>query len=204
MLQLDMVRLALRFWVIQAIFFKSQWTIAEGASRVGMSPLAIPGFWHGLTLLPRLVNQELDRAFEKRMDEIEREILEQLQQAVFRKHREIWCSIFLTSFIVLHSLEKDSWNMHAWEFETKRPGGTPWPLSREPSGYYQQNQHIAELISSHFRVVNKGHTPFSIDWNKISNRQLLHQNPAARNFVTNVQTDLKRPNSSESPLKYHI
>ncbi|KAF1347046.1 hypothetical protein BDV97DRAFT_231791 [Delphinella strobiligena] len=109
----DMIRLALRLWAIQSIFFQLPWSIIKGADHVGMSPLQIPGYWYGRTLLPRLVNQELDQAFERRLDEIESEVLEKLQQAVFKKHRELWCSIFLTTFIMLHSLEKDSWNMHA-------------------------------------------------------------------------------------------
>jgi hypothetical protein len=193
-----MVKLALRFWVIQSIFFKSQWSIAEGASLVGMIPLQLPEFWNGVTLLPRLMNQELDRAFETRMDEIETEIFNMLQNAIFRKHRAIWCSIFLTSFIVLHSLEKDSWNMHAWEYETQRRGGTPWPLGLPPSEFYRQNQHIAGMVTSHFRVVNKGQTPFAIDWSKSSNWLLLHQYPAAQKFVASIKEILEMENSSES------
>ncbi|KAF2971577.1 hypothetical protein GQX73_g2023 [Xylaria multiplex] len=115
--QLEMVRLALRFWAIQAIFFTYQWRIERGGHFIGMFPLHIPGYWNNITLLPRLVNQELDKAFEKRMDEIEKEILEKLQVAIFKRHRDYWCSIFLSSFILLHSLEKDTWNMRAWEYE---------------------------------------------------------------------------------------
>lgn len=185
----EMIRLALRFWAIQSIFFQLPWSITEGADLVGMLPLQIPGYWHGRTLLPRLVNQELDQAFESRMNEIEREVLEKLQQAVFKKHRELWCSIFLTTFIMLHSLKKDSWNMHAWEYETGRPGGPSWPLGpdRTPYKYLEQNQHISKLLSSHFRVVNKGQTPFSLDWTKKSNRELLRHHPGISVFIENIR-----------------
>ncbi|KAJ3553297.1 hypothetical protein NPX13_g10918 [Xylaria arbuscula] len=119
---LEMVRLALRFWAIQAIFFTYPWRIESGGHLIRMYPLQLPGYWNGITLLPRLVNQELDRAFEKRMDEIEKEILEKLQVAIFKRHRDQWCSIFLSCFILLHSLERDTWNMTAWDHETRSRG----------------------------------------------------------------------------------
>ncbi|KPM36278.1 hypothetical protein AK830_g10293 [Neonectria ditissima] len=195
---LDLVRLALRFWAMQVVFFKHPWTIARGGSRVGMFPLEIPGFWFGKTLLPRLVNQELDSALEQRMDELERELLERLQSMVFRRHQDNWCAIFLTSFILLHSLERDSWNMHAWEYEKNRPGGTPWPLQKDPRDYRQQNSHIASTVTKYFRIVSKGHTPFALDWTKSLNRELLNENPHAQCFVSNIQKELADPRSGKS------
>jgi hypothetical protein len=181
---------------MQALFFKHPWTITHGASSIGMAPLSIPGCWHGKTLLPRLVNQELDRALELRMDELEKEILEQLQQAVYSRHRDNWCAIFLTSFILLHSLEKDSWNMHAWEHEKNRPGGMQWPLRTDPREYYGQNKHIADVVSTHFRIVSQAHTPFAIDWSKALNRELLNDDEGTRRLVSSIQQDLCSEGSS--------
>jgi hypothetical protein len=174
---------------MQALFFKCPWTIAEGASSIGMSPLSTPGCWAGKTLLPRLVNQELDRALERRMDELEAEILEALRQAIYRRHRDSWCAIFLTSFILLH-IEHDSWNMHAWEHEKNRPGGTRWLLRADPDEYYGQNRHIADMVATHFRIVSQAHTPFSIDWRKALNRELLNDDEGARRLVWSIQQDL--------------
>ncbi len=87
--------------------------------------------------------------------------------------------------------------MRAWECETQRLGGTFWPLREQPRDYCNQNQHIADIVASHFRVVNKGHTPFAVDWKKISNQQLVRENPAAQQFVKEIQSELKEPNSSE-------
>ncbi|KAF5724462.1 hypothetical protein FMUND_759 [Fusarium mundagurra] len=158
---IELVRLALRFWAMQAVFFKYPWTIEKGASNIRMWPLDIPGCWFGKTLLPRLVNQQLDKAFEIRMDELEREILEKLQDTILRGDRSTYC------------LEKDSWNMHAWEYEKNREGGIRWPLRRDPCDYYGQNKHIADTLTTYFRIVTNGHAPFAMDWTKASNQGLL-------------------------------
>ncbi|PCD35660.1 hypothetical protein AU210_008222 [Fusarium oxysporum f. sp. radicis-cucumerinum] len=194
---IGLVQLALRFWAMQAVFFKYPWMIVKGASEIGMSPLDIPGCWFGKTLLPRLVNQQLDKAFETRMDELEREILEQLQNMILRRDRgTYWCAIFLTTFTLLHSLEKDSWNMHAWEYEKNRDGGTRWPLRRDPCDYYGQNKHIADTLTTYFRIVTNGHAPFAIDWTKSSNQGLLGESSHARSLIEGIQKDLQNPQSN--------
>ncbi|KAF5614435.1 uncharacterized protein FSUBG_315 [Fusarium subglutinans] len=195
---ISLVQLALRFWAMQTVFFKYPWTIVKGASDIGMWPLNIPGCWFGKTLLPRLVNQQLDKAFEIRMDELEREILGRLQDVILRRDRSTyWCAIFLTTFILLHSLEKDSWNMHAWEYEKNREGGTRWPLRRDPCDYYGQNKHIADTLTTYFRIVTNGHALFAMDWTKPSNQGLLGQSLHARSLIKGIQKDLQDPQSSE-------
>ncbi|KAF5545338.1 hypothetical protein FMEXI_6086 [Fusarium mexicanum] len=192
----SLVQLALRFWAMQAVFFKYPWTIVKGASDIGMQPLDMPGCWFGKTLLPRLVNQQLDKAFEIRMDELEREILERLQDVILRRDRSTyWCAIFLTTFILLHSLEKDSWNMHAWEYEKNREGGTRWPLRKDPCDYYGQNKHIVDTLTTYFRIVTNGHAPFAMDWTKPSNRGLLGESLHARSLIEGIQKDLQDPQS---------
>ncbi|KAI8951735.1 hypothetical protein F4801DRAFT_589557 [Xylaria longipes] len=193
---LEIVRLALRFWAIQAIFFTYPWRIQSGGHLIGMFPLQLHGYWDGITLLPRLVNQELDRAFETRMDEIEKEILEKLQAAIFKRHRDYWCSIFLSSFILLHSLERDTWNMSAWEYETSSPGAAAWPLRKSPSEYCHQNKHIAEIVATHFKIVNQGSSPLKLNWNKPLNQQLLSNSIPARRFILSIQSDFFHSSTS--------
>ncbi|KAI1419200.1 hypothetical protein F5Y12DRAFT_789271 [Xylaria sp. FL1777] len=196
---LEIVRLALRFWAIQAIFFTYPWRIESGGHLIGMYPLQLPGYWNGITLLPRLVNQELDQAFETRMDEIERETLEKLQVSIFKRHRDHWCSIFLSSFILLHSLERDTWNMRAWDYETISRGAAAWPLKRSPSEYCDQNKHIADIIATHFKIVNQGSTPLKQNWNKPLNQQLLSNSALARGFIQSIQSDFNAPVSNYKP-----
>ncbi|KAI3316736.1 hypothetical protein HD806DRAFT_516901 [Xylariaceae sp. AK1471] len=193
---LETVRLALRFWAIQAIFFTYPWRIERGGHLIGMFPLQLPGYWNGITLLPRLVNQELDRAFEARMDEIEKETLEKLQLAIFKRHRDYWCSIFLSSFILLHSLERDTWNMSAWKYETSSRGAASWPLRKSPSDYCDQNKYIADVLATHFRVVNQGCSPLKQNWNKPLNQQLLSNSVPARRFISSIQCDFNSPTSN--------
>ncbi|KAI0448389.1 hypothetical protein F5B21DRAFT_126656 [Xylaria acuta] len=193
---LEMVRLALRFWAIQAIFFTYPWRIESGGHLIGMFPLQLRGYWNGITLLPRLVNQELDRAFETRMDEIEKEILEKLQAAIFKRHRYHWCSIFLSSFILLHSLERDTWNMSAWEYEISSQGAAAWPLRKSPAEYCHQNKHIAEIVATHFKIVNQGSSPLKLNWNKPLNQQLLSNSIPARMFIRSIQSDFNNPTGS--------
>ncbi|KAF5546225.1 hypothetical protein FNAPI_8919 [Fusarium napiforme] len=181
---IDLVQLALRFWAMQAVFFKHPWTIVEGAPKIDMHPLDIPGCWFGKTLLPRLVNQQLDRAFEIRMDELEREILERLQDMILCRDRSTYC------------LEKDSWNMHAWEYEKNREGGTRWPLRRDPCDYYGQNKHIADTLTTYFRIVTNGHAPFTLDWTKASNKGLLGESLHTRSLIEGIQKDLQSPQSN--------
>ncbi|KAI0202875.1 hypothetical protein F4808DRAFT_60996 [Astrocystis sublimbata] len=198
---IEMTRLALRLWAIQAIFFTYPWRIESGGHLIGMFPLKLHGYWNGITLLPRLVNQELDRAFETRMDQIEKELLEKLQAAIFKKHRPYWCSIFLSSFILLHSLERDTWNMSAWDFETKGQGAPAWPLRRNPTEYCQQNKHIAEIVATHFKIVNQGNSPLKLNWTKPLNQQLLSDSITARNFILSIQSDFNcNATSSKSIL----
>ncbi|KAI0857416.1 hypothetical protein F4860DRAFT_358596 [Xylaria cubensis] len=196
---LEIVRLALRFWAIQAIFFTYPWRIESGGHLVGMFPLQLRGYWNGITLLPRLVNQELDRAFETRMDEIERQILEKLQAAIFKRHRDYWCSIFLSCFILLHSLERDTWNMSAWEYETSGQGSAAWPLRKSPAEYRRQNKHIAEIVATHFKIVNQGSSPLKLNWNKPLNQQLLSNSTPARMFILSIQSDFNSLNSRYKP-----
>ncbi|KAI0111107.1 hypothetical protein GGR51DRAFT_547303 [Nemania sp. FL0031] len=198
---LEIVRLALRFWAIQAIFFTYPWRIEKGGHLIGMFPLQLRGYWNGITLLPRLVNQELDRAFETRMDEIEKEVLEKLQAAIFKRHRDYWCSIFLSSFILLHSLERDTWNMSAWDYETRGRGPAAWPLRRTPSEYCAQNKYIADIIATHFKIVNQGSSPLKQNWKKPLNQQLLSDSLPARMFILSIQSDF---NSSTSNYKSEL
>ncbi|KAI1127254.1 hypothetical protein F5Y10DRAFT_243219 [Nemania abortiva] len=198
---LDIVKLALRFWAIQAIFFTYPWRIEKGGHLIGMFPLQLRGFWDGITLLPRLVNQELDKAFETRMDEIEKEVLEKLQAAIFKRHRDYWCSIFLSSFILLHSLERDTWNMSAWDYETRGRGPAAWPLRRSPSEYCAQNKYIADIIATHFKIVNQGSSPLKQNWNKPLNQQLLSDSLPARMFILSIQSDF---NSTISNYKAEL
>lgn len=188
----DLVRLALRYWAIQAVFFKAQWKVEKGAEAISMFPLEVPGFWFGHTLLPRLVNQQLDRIFERRMNSLEKEILAAFKEIVKEGTHECWCATFLVCFILLHSLERDTWSMRAWEVESRRDGGVKWPLGQTgPSRFCEQNQYLAHTVAKYFFTVGRGFVLLGLDWSKESNKKLLSPHERVNQWVCDLQRVIK-------------
>lgn len=181
-----LIKVSLRLWAAQTIFFKSHWRIDSGAEVVQMAPLDIPGYWNGVTLLPRLINQQLDALFEQRMADLEKEILYHLQVAMHKNRRDLWFSIFLSTFLVLHSLEKDSWNLHAWMSEVRRDGGASWPLETKPEVYNDQNTHLAHLLCAHYKSICKGSTPLTLDWTRPSTKKIVHNDELTAQFLQGI------------------
>jgi len=177
----------LRLWAAQTIFFKSHWRIVSGADIVQMAPLDIPGLLNGITLLPRLINQQLDGLFEQRMANLEKEILCDLQKAMYKNRRDLWFSIFLSTFLVVHTLERDSWNLHAWMSEVHRDGGAIWPLEADPEVYNNHTTHLARLLCAHFKSVCKGSTPFSLDWTCPQTKMLVHDDENTVQFLQGIR-----------------
>lgn len=68
----------------------------------------------GITPLPRLANQQLDSKVESWIAELEQDVLAELQVKIFRRNPADWFVIYLTLFVTLSSLERDSWGLQAW------------------------------------------------------------------------------------------
>lgn len=68
----------------------------------------------GITPLPRLANQQLDARVESWMAELEQDVLAELQVKIFRRNPADWFGIYLTLFVTMSSLERDSWGLQAW------------------------------------------------------------------------------------------
>lgn len=69
---------------------------------------------YGITPLPRLANQQLDARVEAFMAELEQKVLAELQVKIFRRNPADWFGIYLTLFVTLSSLERDSWGLQTW------------------------------------------------------------------------------------------
>lgn len=69
---------------------------------------------YGITPLPRLANQQLDSRVESWMAELEQDVLAELQTKIFRRNPADWFAIYLTLFVTLSSLERDSWGLQTW------------------------------------------------------------------------------------------
>lgn len=75
---------------------------------------------HGLMPLPRLINQQLDSYIEERVATLEEELLDELQKCIFKKESVDWFGTYLTMFVVLGSLERDTWALHTWDFDSPK------------------------------------------------------------------------------------
>ena len=169
----------------------------HGGSLVDMAPCPLPGYWHGITFLPRLINQQLDARLEQRQGALEHQILAGLQRLLHPTRpggppRDTWYPVFLASYLLLNGLETDSWNLHAWAQETERRGGTPWPLSNRLFAYHEQNAHLAGMVAAHFKCAINGHAPLALDWTQEDAAALVAHDAERMAFmqrISNVARD---------------
>ncbi|KAF8247772.1 hypothetical protein K440DRAFT_550521 [Wilcoxina mikolae CBS 423.85] len=176
-----LVRKALRIWIVQNFFFNSPWRMC-GHNSLGMNPIDDPtSKLHGVTPLPRLINQQLDFYLEDRISTLEKELLAELQSRILDRNSYDWFGIFLTIYIYLSSMERDTWSLHTWEndadmltqrvheLELQNPHWPShrswvWPISDSPMELMSKNEHLAEMLAYHFRTISKGYVPFTLDW----------------------------------------
>ena len=110
---------ALRIWAAQMVFFKRPWRFAQQTDVLGMGTLTADDApkLAGVRPLPRLLNQALDSIVEKRTADFEQIFLTELQTRIFRRQPKEWFGIFLSVFVFLSGMEKDTWNMETWDME---------------------------------------------------------------------------------------
>lgn len=89
-----------------------------------MEPIAIidgnTSMVHGITPLPRLLNHQLDSALEARIAVLEKEVLTELQTRIFKKQPLEWFGSFLTTYLLLSALERDTWSLYTWDHDSAR------------------------------------------------------------------------------------
>lgn len=114
-----MLQLAFRIWATQMVFFKRPWRIAPSSTEaLGMTSITdeTSSLW-GVIPLPRLLNQQLDSIIEARLAENEQRLLNELQNTIFARRQKEWFVIFLTTFVYLSAVEKDTWSLETWNLE---------------------------------------------------------------------------------------
>ncbi|KAI5806288.1 hypothetical protein EDC01DRAFT_609618, partial [Geopyxis carbonaria] len=201
-----LVRKALRIWAAQSFFFSSAWRIC-GSNTLGMEQIQDrDSKLYGLTPLPRLINQQLDGYVEGRVAILEEELLEELQKCIFKKESVDWFGTYLTMFVVLSSLERDTWALHTWVFdspklhersmymEIQHPNmqkAWTWPLSGTPQALIKKNYHLVDMLVAHFRAITKGYIPFSLDWSTEQTCAMAGNDPDALEYMRTVGTWFK-------------
>ncbi|KAI5858007.1 hypothetical protein BZA05DRAFT_112320 [Tricharina praecox] len=200
-----LVQKVLRIWVAQTFFFRSSWRIC-GVNTLGMEPINDPEMkFHGFIPLPRLINQQLDAQLELRVATMENELLTELQNHILDRNSTDWFGIFLTIFVHLSSIERDTWGLNTWEHDgptlqerflqlnIKNSQSNPskaflWPLGASPSMLIGKNARLAEMLVSHFRTVSRGFVPFAADWDQNQASQVTgHEKEAVEYLKTMSQ-----------------
>jgi hypothetical protein len=66
-----------------------------------------------------LINQQLDSHLENRVANIEKELLAELQTRILDRNSNDWFGIYLTIYMQLSSLERDTWDLSTWEHDSE-------------------------------------------------------------------------------------
>jgi hypothetical protein len=208
-----MIRNVLRLWAAGRVYFNRVWRIAEGGQKIRAT-------WHEELQaydVPRLLYVQLDYLIEKYRQELERKILRDMEISITPpRNPDVWFSFFLTAFVYLAALERDTWELETWKAKTAKFAAHPnvvafvrlhtfdlltilqaamvpkWPLSTLPQTYVSHNHEKAHSIVCWMRAWSAGKDPF------IENDRTNQFEPATRNsdeeaqaFAQSLSEDLR-------------
>jgi hypothetical protein len=159
-----MLRDALQLWTATQLLLKGA-TLHPSSDSLGMGPIpSATCLLANQTPLPRVLANQLDHLIERRIWQLEKQILNELQKRIFSRKREDWLRIFLTLVVVMNALERDSWRLYYWVFHME--DGYAWRHPSPPQRLVEKNNVLAESLAAHFAAISKGLTPFSLDWSR--------------------------------------
>ena len=159
-----MLRDALQLWTATQLLLKGA-TLHPSSDSLGIGPIpSVTCLLGNQTPLPRVLANQLDHLIERRIWQLEKQILNELQKRIFGRKREDWLRIFLTLVVVMSALERDSWRLYYWVFHME--DGYAWRHPSTPQGLVEKNNVLAESLAAHFAAISKGLTPFSLDWSR--------------------------------------
>lgn len=116
------------------------------------------------TPLPRVLANQIDHLLERRVWQLEKQILSELQKRIFSRKREDWLKIFFATVVLMNALERDSWRLYYWTLHMD--DGRPWQHPSPPKRLIEKNDALAESLAAHFAAISKGITPFALDWSR--------------------------------------
>ena len=114
--------------------------------------------------LPRVLANQIDHLLERRVWQLEKQILAELQKRIFARKREDWLKIFFATVVLMNALERDSWRLYYWMFHVD--DGRSWQHPSPPKRLIEKNDALAESLAAHFAAISKGITPFAMDWSR--------------------------------------
>jgi len=115
---------------------------------------------------PRVLANQIDHLIERRIWQLEKQILPELQKRIFARKREDWLKIFFVMVILMNALERDSWRLYYWIFHVRDGGYYNWRHPVDPKTLIEKNNTLANSLAAHFAAISKGLAPFSLDWSQ--------------------------------------
>ncbi|KAH8153801.1 uncharacterized protein LAJ45_01568 [Morchella importuna] len=159
-----LLRDALQLWTATQLLIQGA-TLHPSSDSLGISPISsLTTPLAGQTPMPRVLANQLDHLIERRIWQLEKQILCELQKRIFGRKREDWLRIFLTLVVLMNALERDSWRLYYWVFHMD--DGYAWRHPSSPQRLIEKNNILAESLAAHFSAISKGLTPFSLDWSR--------------------------------------
>lgn len=157
-----LLRDALQLWTSTQLLLHGA-TLHPSSDSLGIPPISSPTSpLANQTPLPRVLGNQIDHLIERRIWQLEKQILSELQRRIFGRKREDWLRIFLTLVVLMNALERDSWRLYYWVFHMD--DGYAWRHPSSPQRLIEKNNILAESLAAHFSAISKGLTPFSLDW----------------------------------------
>jgi len=141
---------------------------------LGIAPIASapPSPQAGRTPLPRVLANQIDHLLERRVWQLEKQILCELQKRIFGRKREDWLKIFFSAAVFTNALERDSWRLYYWLVHSDS-GAHVWRHPSPPKRLIEKNDALATSLAAHFAAISKGLTPFAPDWTREQTLALL-------------------------------
>jgi hypothetical protein len=136
--------------------------------------------------VPPVMNVQLDLMMSSIViHPLHQAILAQLQNLIHANKTSSWFTIYLCSFILLHScsiftaFENGYAKKHGAKSRYMRPN------------YVEENHNAARIMLAYFHYVSKGAHPFTLDWTSADNIALAHLNPEQTRFVRDTAEHIK-------------
>ncbi|KAA8914592.1 hypothetical protein FN846DRAFT_896867 [Sphaerosporella brunnea] len=159
-----LLRDALQLWTANQMLIQGA-TLNNSPDNLGVMPIPSPTSpLAGQTPLPRALSDQIDHLLERRIWQLEKQILCELQKRIFGRKREDWLKIFFTNVVFMNALERDSWRLYYWLFHSE--DGYAWRHPSTPKKLLEKNNALAISLSAHFAAISKGLTPFALDWSR--------------------------------------
>lgn len=166
-----LLRDALQLWTATQLLIQGA-SLHPASDGLGVHPIPSPSSPQaGQAPLPRALSNQIDHLLERRIWQLEKQILSELQKRIFGRKREDWLKIFFTMVVLMNALERDSWRLYYWIFHME--DGYMWRHPTSPKKLIEKNDVLAESLAAHFAAISKGLTPFALDWSREQTMGLL-------------------------------